>query len=84
KNDSATNADMLLLLRTFLGAERAQQLMQYYQRPENTELPLEAVAEKPFISFVQKSARQGFINLINMRIMSGLLHSSNLLLADRN
>ncbi len=55
KNDSATNADMLLLLRTFLGAERAQQLMQYYQRPENTELPLEAVAEKPFISFVERA-----------------------------
>jgi len=37
----------------------------------------------PFICFVQKSERQGFINPLNMRIMSGLLHSSNKLLADR-
>jgi len=38
----------------------------------------------PFISFLQKSGKQGFINSRNMRIMSRLLHSSNLPLAERS
>jgi len=37
-----------------------------------------------FASFMQKSEKQGFINPLNMRIMSRLLHSSNLLLAERS
>ena len=37
---------MLLLLKTFLGAERAQQLMRYYQAPnDSVSLRAEAVAD---------------------------------------
>ena len=56
KNHHATNADMMLLLKTFLGAERAQQLMSYYQSPdENQSLRAEAVAEQALIQYVERA-----------------------------
>ena len=56
KNQSATNADMLLLLKTFLGAERAQQLMRYYQAPnDSVSLRAEAVADQNLINYVERA-----------------------------
>ncbi|WP_300319358.1 PAS domain-containing hybrid sensor histidine kinase/response regulator [Idiomarina sp.] len=55
KDYNATNADMMLLLKTFLGGQRAQQLMQYFQQPEGKELLPEELADKSFISFVERA-----------------------------
>lgn len=55
KDYNATNADIMLLLKTFLGGERAQQLMQYFQQPDYKELRPEDVADQSFISFVERA-----------------------------
>lgn len=56
KNHHATNADMMLLLKTFLGAERAQQLMSYYQAPDESQsLRAEAVADRALIQYVERA-----------------------------
>lgn len=55
KNHSATNADMLLLLKTFLGSERAKQLMRYDQRRKRSELNPDALADNDLIGFVERA-----------------------------
>ncbi|WP_404401860.1 hybrid sensor histidine kinase/response regulator [Idiomarina seosinensis] len=56
KNHRATNADMMLLLKTFLGAERAQQLMSYYQSPQqDNSLRAEQVADRSLIQYVERA-----------------------------
>ncbi|EKE82099.1 PAS domain-containing hybrid sensor histidine kinase/response regulator [Idiomarina xiamenensis] len=55
RDHQVTNADLLLLLRTFLGRERAQQIMAYYQPQEHQEIRAEAIADKALIEYVERA-----------------------------
>ncbi|WP_417656254.1 PAS-domain containing protein [Pseudidiomarina aestuarii] len=59
RHHQATNGDMLLLLRTFLGEQRASQLLEFFAASERgmkiTEAMREDVAKREFIDFVERS-----------------------------
>ncbi|RUO80239.1 hybrid sensor histidine kinase/response regulator [Idiomarina tyrosinivorans] len=55
RHHKVTVADMMLLLRTFLGSERAQQIMQYYNARDDESLLSEAVASKGLIHYVERA-----------------------------
>lgn len=59
KHHQATNADMVLLLRTFLGPQRSQQLLEYFNRAE-PEQPIhdtnmDDVASRNLINYVERA-----------------------------
>lgn len=56
RHHQATNADMLLLLRTFLGVDRTRQLLSYYMADAGVkELPQEDVAARELIRYVERA-----------------------------
>jgi len=56
KHHQATNADMLLLLQTFLGRDRTQQILRYFKSDSDvTKLPPEDVASRDLIKYVERS-----------------------------
>ena len=57
RHHQATNGDMMLLLQTFVGEQRTQQLLDYYadsQGNDQTHLHKEDVAAREFIDYVER------------------------------
>ncbi|MEX1221166.1 MAG: PAS-domain containing protein [Idiomarina sp.] len=56
RHHQATNSDMLLLLRTFLGNDRTEQIMAFFKHETDmANLPPEDIASKDLIKYVERS-----------------------------